>query len=151
MANSPFGFDAPEHSPGFLLWQTTTCWQRLIKKSLEEYNVSHSQFVIMAILLWWQNKDRNITQVDVINMSNLDKMTVSKSLKKLCSIGLVVRTEHKEDTRVKLVFLTSQGIDLIKKLVPIVESIDANFFGKLKKDQESNLISILQKLTGAQY
>ena len=30
MSKAPFGFDKPEDSPGFVLWQTTTTWQRLI-------------------------------------------------------------------------------------------------------------------------
>jgi hypothetical protein len=34
-AKSAFGFEVPEASPGFLLWQTTTAWQRLIKKMLD--------------------------------------------------------------------------------------------------------------------
>ncbi len=50
MTNPPFGFDAPEDSPGFLLWQTTISWQRMIKKALEPHDISHAQFVIMAIL-----------------------------------------------------------------------------------------------------
>lgn len=50
MSNLPFGFDKPEDSPGFLLWQTTMIWQRQIKKALEQYNVSHAQFVIIATL-----------------------------------------------------------------------------------------------------
>jgi MarR family transcriptional regulator, organic hydroperoxide resistance regulator len=48
MSNLPFGFDRPEDSHGFLLWQTTMIWQRQIKQALEPYNISHAQFVIMA-------------------------------------------------------------------------------------------------------
>ncbi|MFO1259445.1 MAG: hypothetical protein U1E78_13685 [Gammaproteobacteria bacterium] len=40
MSNLPFGFDTPQDSPGFLLWQTTMVWQRQIKKSLETLAVS---------------------------------------------------------------------------------------------------------------
>ncbi len=55
-ANSTFGFDKPEDSPGFLLWQTTITWQRLIKKALEFSGISHPQFVILAITLWFENQ-----------------------------------------------------------------------------------------------
>ena len=54
MSNLPFGFDTPENSPEFLLWQTTMIWQRQIKKALEQYNVSHAQFVIIATLMWFE-------------------------------------------------------------------------------------------------
>ena len=46
MTNPPFGFDAPEDSPGFLLWQTSISWQRRIKEFLESYEISHSQFAV---------------------------------------------------------------------------------------------------------
>ena len=145
--NPPFGFNSPDHSPGFLLWQTTTGWHRLVKKALEQYQVSHAQFVIMAILLWWKGKKTDVTQVDLVKMSKLDKMTISKSLKKLVENDLVIRHEYTEDTRAKTVYLTKTGIHLVKKLVPIVESIDAKFFGQLKRTDQTNLIKVLQKLS----
>jgi len=54
-----------EDSPGLLLWQTTIFWQRMIKKALEPYGISHAQFVIMVILLWWHG------YLFVRNMSNI--------------------------------------------------------------------------------
>ena len=72
----PFGFDRPEDSPGFLLWQTTMIWQRQIKRVLEAYDVSHAQFVIMATLMWFEAHNYDTTQISIVNWSKLDKMTV---------------------------------------------------------------------------
>ena len=147
MTNLPFGFDRPEDSPGFLLWQTTMIWQRQIKKELEIYNISHAQFVIMATLLWFEAHNYDTTQTLIINWSKLDKMTVSKSLKKLVVLGWVNRIEHETDTRAKIASLTSEGKNLVHKLVLIVEQIDENFFGKASNLEQKNLINILSKLT----
>ena len=106
---SPFGFEKPEDSPGFLLWQTTITWQRLIKNALEPFGIAHAQFVIMAILMWFEEHDYDTVQVSIVNWSKLDKMTVSKSLKKLGEQGLVNRAEHNVDTRAKRVALTDKG------------------------------------------
>jgi len=43
--------------------------------------------------------------------------------------GLLTQVEHTTDTRAKSVSLTEQGKTMIHKLIPIVESIDAAFFG----------------------
>ena len=145
-----FSFDSPEDSPGFLLWQTTISWQRIIKKALEPHDISHAQFVIMSILLWCCGQKKEVTQIDIVTISKLDKMTVSKSLKKLVGKSLVARHENQEDTRAKSVHLTKSGISLTSKLVHIVEGVDENFFGKLQKKQEKNLIVILRKLTVAE-
>src|SRR5436190_6964900 len=131
--DSTFGFEAPEDSPGFLLWQTTITWQRLIKKALDAYDISHAQFVIMAILLWFEKHHQDPTQIALARFSKLDKMTVSKSLKKLVAQGYTRREESQKDTRAKWVYLTPKGKDLAAKLIPIVERIDVDVFGNTHK------------------
>lgn len=144
--NSVFSVDKPEESPGFLLWQTTITWQRLIKKALDIHHISHAQFVILAITLWFESKNHEVSQSLIIRQSKLDKMTVSKSFKKLAMEGYVKRIEHKEDTRAKAVYLTKKGRELISKLIPIVEKIDDDFFGVLKKNDQKSLINVLNNL-----
>lgn len=144
--SSVFSVEKPEDSSGFLLWQTTITWQRLIKKTLDIYNISHAQFVILAITLWFVSKNHEVSQSLIIRQSKLDKMTVSKSLRKLVMEGYVKRMEHTEDTRAKAVYLTKKGKELISKLIPIVEKIDNNFFGALKKNDQQSLINILNNL-----
>src|SRR5690242_20662094 len=139
MSNSVFGFDQPEDSPGFLLWQTTITWQRLIKKALDPFNISHAQFVILAITLWFKSRNQEVSQSLIIRQSKLDKMTVSKALKKLVGDGCVKRIEHKDDTRAKSVYLTKKGEGLVSKLIPIVENIDEQFFGVIKKAARRSL------------
>ena len=147
MSNLPFGFDKPEDSPGFLLWQTTMIWQRQIKKALEQHNVSHAQFVIMATLMWFDAHHYDTTQISIVNWSKLDKMTVSKSLKKLVQMGFANRIEHEVDTRAKSVSLTEKAKDMVRILVPIVEGIDSTFFSKASDQEQKSLVQILAKLT----
>jgi DNA-binding MarR family transcriptional regulator len=146
MSNLPFGFDKPEDSPGFLLWQTTMVWQRQIKRALEPYAISHAQFVIMATLMWFEAHHYDTTQVLIVNWSKLDKMTVSKSLRKLATLGCVDRIEHETDTRAKSASLTQKGKKMVRTLVPIVEGIDSTFFGKASDKEQKSLVNILAKL-----
>ncbi|MBX9743158.1 MAG: MarR family winged helix-turn-helix transcriptional regulator [Chthoniobacterales bacterium] len=145
-SSSPFGFAQAQESPGFLLWQTTMLWQRLVKKALEPHAISHAQFVIMATLLWFELQEKSTTQIDIIHWSKLDKMTVSKSLKKLVALKLVNRIEHKTDTRAKSTSLTPTGKKLVKQLIPLVEKIDVHFFGRTTKQDQRILLQIFQKL-----
>lgn len=149
MTNLPFGFDQPEDSPGFLLWQTTMIWQRQIRKALEPYGISHPQFVIMATLLWFDAHGHETTQTLIIHQTKLDKMTVSKSLKNLGNLGYVIRSEHTADTRAKSVILTEKGKELVRTLVPIVEWVDHLFFKACDSTSEKDLIQILRKLVQA--
>lgn len=143
MVDRVFGFDKPEESPGLLLWQTTITWQRLIKKALDTYHISHAQFVILAIVLWFEGVKQKPTQILIVHQSKLDKMTVSKSLKKLSADGLIKRTEHEKDTRAKSVHLTAKGEKMASTLVPIVEKIDDKFFSAAGVSKQKLLVSIL--------
>lgn len=146
MNNRVFRVEQPEESPGFLLWQTTMTWQRKIKKALEPYRIAHAQFVLLAILLWHEKIKLEPTQVTLVNWSKLDKMTVSKSLRVLAEQGLVLRHEHPTDTRAKVVQLTDGGRSMASSLVPVVEQIDAEFFGRIPSSDQQSLIHILSKL-----
>jgi len=73
-------------------------------------------------------------------------MTVSKALKKLTTEGFTERSEHAQDTRAKSVRLTKKGRALTKKLVPIVEGIDQEFFSVIKKGDQRSLIRFLNCL-----
>lgn len=143
---SAFGFEVPEDSAGFLLWQTTITWQRLIKKALDVHDISHAQFVVMAVLLWFEEHHEDPTQIAIAHFSKLDQMTVSKSLKKLITQGYIKREESQKDTRAKWVYLTPKGQKLASKLVPIVEDIDAEFFGNVTPKDQQSLVQILGKL-----
>lgn len=91
----------------------------------------------------------SLTQVSIVMQKKLDKMTVSKSLKRLVSLGLVDRIEHQSDTRAKNVTLTDKGKEMVRTLVPIVEGVDAKFFDRVLKGDQQQLIKILSQLTQA--
>ena len=120
-----------KQSSGFLLWQVTTLWQREIKTALEPLGLSHSGFVLLASLLWFEEQDVVVTQTTLIEHTKLDKMTVSKSLKALEKNGFVLRTENEQDTRAKTILLSDEGCLLAIESVKIVEGIDGSFFSEI--------------------
>ena len=143
---SVFSVEKPEDSLGFLLWKNTTIWQRRIKAALLSHNISHAQFVIMAVTRWFFENKQEPTQVSIAQLSGLDKMTISKSLKKLAAIGLVSRSEDMRDTRAKTVILTAKGNELIGRLVHVVDGIDGKFFGVLTVKEQKQLGQIFFSL-----
>ncbi|HQU09182.1 MAG TPA: MarR family transcriptional regulator [Opitutales bacterium] len=143
-----FSYEAPEASPGFMLWQTTVLWQRLIKKTLEPFELSHAQFVVMAILLWFREAAQQAAQSDLVQASKLDKMTVSKALKELVARGYVMRQENPRDSRAKCVQLAEEGRVLITKIVPLVERADEDFFARLSADERMHVLGAFKRLSG---
>ncbi len=127
-----FNFEKPEESSGYLLWQLTMLWQRKMKRALDELDLTHTQFVLLAALGWLSKQNKIVTQVDIANHSNTDRMMVSKVLRTLQEKKLVIRQENKTDTRAKNISLTNNGHDKLQKALIIVSQVDNDFFFSLK-------------------
>ena len=144
--DNTFGFDKAEDSSGFLLWQVTNLWQREIKKALEKFDLTHSQFVLLASIHWLSLNNHEVTQVVLSSHTKIDPMTTSTVLRTLQIKGLLKRQEHSTDTRAKSVALTDEGKKVIKQAVIAVEKFDEEFFsvlGTKTKDFNKKLMMLL--------
>lgn len=126
--DNTFSVEKAEDSTGFLFWQVTNLWQREIKKALEPYGLTHSQFVLMAGIHWLTLHNQEVTQIVLSAHTKIDPMTTSSVLRTLQEKGLLRRREHASDTRAKTAALTESGKKIIKKAVVTVEKFDTDFF-----------------------
>jgi len=129
--DNPFSVAKAEDSSGFLLWQVTNLWQREIRKALEPFDLTHSQFVLLASTYWLTLNNLEVTQILLSSHTKIDPMTTSTVLRTLQTKGLLQRQEHLTDTRAKTVTLTDQGKKLVKQAVKAVEAFDKTFFDAL--------------------
>ncbi|CAC9975346.1 MarR family winged helix-turn-helix transcriptional regulator [Flavobacterium panici] len=146
--DNTFSVETPEESSGFLLWQVTNLWQREIKKALEQYNITHSQFVLMASIHWLTIHKQEVTQIILSANTKIDPMTTSTVLRTLQQKDFIIRAEHATDTRAKVVVLTDLGKEIIKKAIVTVEDFDRKFFsvsGVKTNDLNQNLIALLMQ------
>jgi DNA-binding MarR family transcriptional regulator len=123
-----FHFKGPGDSPGYLLGQLTTLWQRKQKKVLDPLGLTQTQFVLLAALGWLSKKSKAVTQIDIANQSNADRMMVSKVLRTLQEKGFVTRQEHQIDTRAKIITLTDNGEAVLQEAIIAIEKADLDFF-----------------------
>lgn len=133
-----FKHKIPSESTGFLLWKVNNLWQREIRKSLKKYNLTHTQFVVLASTIWLSKETLNVTQVKIANHIEIDKMMTSNVLRTLEKNGFLKRTDNKTDTRAKIIKPTKKGIDILQKALQDVEQFDDKFFGQIKKISEFN-------------
>jgi DNA-binding MarR family transcriptional regulator len=146
--DNTFSFEKAEDSTGFLLWQVTNLWQREIKKALEKYDLTHSQYVLMASIHWLTLNNQDVTQILLSSHTKIDPMTTSTVLRTLQTKGLLKRQEHVTDTRAKTVVLTNNGKKIIKQAVKTVEAFDKDFFSTLGSKTtifNNQLLSLLQQ------
>jgi DNA-binding MarR family transcriptional regulator len=126
-----FHFKKPEDSPGYLLGQLTMLWHRRLKRVLDPLNLTHTQFALLCALAWLCRDNDVVTQVDIANQSNADRMMVSKVLRTLEDKKFITRHEHPTDTRAKTIRLTATGEKTLQRAVISVETADLEFFSNL--------------------
>ncbi|GBF50179.1 transcriptional regulator, MarR family [Leptospira ryugenii] len=145
-ADRTFRVKKAEDSTGFLLWQVISIWQREIRHRLEPLGLTHSQFVLLASLLWLNSQNEEVTQVLISEHTKIDPMTTSSVLRTLEKKGYIQRSEHSTDTRAKSILLSIDGEKIAKQAVREVETFDHEFFASLgsnKKDFNNRLKTLL--------
>jgi len=146
-----FHFKSPENSPGYLLGQLTMLWQRKQKKVLDPLDLTSTQFVLLAALGWLSKTNNAVTQVDIANQSNSDRMMVSKVLRTLEEKGFITRQEHETDTRAKTIRLTNNGAVVLQKAIIEIENADLDFFATLDTKLSSfnkNMVQLIDENKG---
>ena len=128
---SPFRHAKADDSPGFLLWKLTALWQQKLAKSLSAHGITQTQYAILASLRWFEERGEPPTQAHLAGHTRIDKMTLSKALRRLEAQHLVKRTPARDDSRAIEVAFTAKGRKLIPQAVRDIETADAEFFGRL--------------------
>lgn len=117
-----------KESIGLLFWQSSMLWQRKIKQVLQPYGLTHTQFVILAVIEELSEQGMCITQKKISDFSMIDVMTVSSTVRLLEKKGLIYRLPHETDTRANSILNTEKGKSCLKQAVREVEKIDKLFF-----------------------
>ena len=145
MKNNFFSVKNEKESSGFLLWQVTTLWQKMIKESLKKHHITHPQFVVLASLLWFSSKKESCNQIKLSQHTKIDKATIGEIIGKLENKKLLIRKPSDKDKRSYEITLTKKGFSLVPKAVCEIESVDFLFFNKLtEQEQESFRKNILK-------
>jgi DNA-binding MarR family transcriptional regulator len=119
----------PEKSPGFLLWQVSTNWRRLVETALIEIGLTYSQFILLASLERLNSHQSAVAQVELARHCRTDITMTSQILRTLERKGYIERKMQKGNERSKFPKVTKRGAQLIEQALPIVEKVDQQFFG----------------------
>lgn len=133
--SSPFRYDKADDSAGFLLWKITALWQAKLGKVLSGFGITQTQYAILASLRWFEEKNEPVTQSHLVEHTKIDKMTVSKAIRRLEGEGLVLRDRSATDSRATNVRFSAKGRKIIQKAIVAIEGADEDFFSCLNAKQ----------------
>jgi DNA-binding MarR family transcriptional regulator len=130
-----FSYTEPEENTGYLLWQVTMQWQLSMNRALRSMGLTLTQFSLMAGLYWLNEKEQTVTQQQLADFANTDKMMTSKVLTVLEKKLFVNKTNDPNDSRAKLLSITNKGTQTLREAYHIVQQVDDSFFKNVVKDK----------------
>ena len=133
-----------DESTGFLFWQLSTLWQRKIKEVLAPFKLTHTQYVILAVIEDLQETVDDINQKLISDISTIDVMTVSSTIRLLERKKFITRKKSKIDTRAYTIINSKIGSSILIKAVNEVEKIDKMFFTDDTKIFNNQLIKLIK-------
>ena len=121
--------------------KTSAFISEILLSGLKPYEISEQQFNVLRILRGQKGIAANLSTVQdrmVHKMSNTTRL-----IDKLIQKKLVKRNVCKENRRKIELFITEDGLDLLKKIDPITDEIEKKILSNISSQDLNSLISIL--------
>ena len=141
---SIFDVQTPQESVGFQFWKLHNTWFKRVNAVLKPHQFTHTQFVMMASIAWFEEQGKQPSQAQVSQLMGIDKMAFSKAVRQLEERKMVLRKQSKTDARARSLSLTKRALILVPQAMKDIESIDLEIFGALgERRQTFNKILLL--------
>jgi len=108
----------------FIFLISKVCQKLIInlQKSFSESGIEVTPIQVMLLFFLQKNDGSSLTQISQGLM--LENPTVTGLIDRLEKLGYVKRSDHPNDRRVYLVYLTEKGNKVAKKALPIVKKLN---------------------------
>lgn len=100
-----------------------------------------------GFILFLLSQNDSLTMREISEKINRDKSTTTQLVKKLESLGYVKTSSNPQDSRIKLVKLTSRGIKYNDATASISENLKEKFFQGLSETEISKFESTLDRIS----
>jgi DNA-binding MarR family transcriptional regulator len=134
---------APENAVGFVMWRIVGRYQREMDRALAAIDLTHLQFMLLALVAWFGRSGQAVTQIDLARSGGIQPMQVSQTIRVLETKKLLSRTRSSTDTRAKRVEVTSAGLKSLRNAMPIAIEIQRKLFGERGQPGGALLKSLL--------
>lgn len=115
-----------------------------ISNTLKPFDISIEQFNVLRILRGQKGKPTNLQDIQIRMVSKMSNTT--RLVDKLILKTYVERFVCEQNRRKVEIFITPQGLDLLKEIDPIVDAIEKNITSTLSKEELTSLNILLTKL-----
>ncbi len=106
------------------------------------FGLSVSEWRTMAVL----GPIKALSASEIVEQSSMDKVTVSRAIKGLQTLGYLRRDVDNADKRRAVLKLTQAGKDAFSELVPLVKQVEKDCLQGLTPEEQETLISLMHQV-----
>ena len=112
----------------------------------EKLQLTLAEWRVMAVL----GDELDLSASEVADRTAMDKVAVSRAVKKLLDAGRLLRAISKEDKRRSVLTLSDSGKAIYAQVVPIALGYEEKILEKLSDEEKQHLKGLLDKLDDIQ-
>ena len=135
---------APENAVGFVLWRIVARYQREMDRTLGEIDLTHLQFVTLALAAWFGRSGEPVSQAELARFGGIHPMQISHMLRTLESKNFISRQRSSLDTREKQITVTRDGLKVLRQALPRAIEVQSRLFGDEGRPSGSLLATLLE-------
>jgi DNA-binding MarR family transcriptional regulator len=128
---------------GYQLRQAQSAMFRDISRALRETGVTPGEFSLLTML----RANPGINSITLTRIYQIDKATLSLSIKRLQKRGLISSTRHASDRRYYALALTSEGRVLLQRVTRHIEKQERTMDIVLKPGERERLLDLLERIS----
>ena len=129
----------------FTLFEVQRLLRLFADKQASRYGLNRAQWAVLAKL----ERTEGLKQADVAELMEMQPITLTRLIDKLCKAGLIERTFCETDRRVSYATLLPAGAELLEEMVPVVSAeLELAFAARLTEHQADDLRATLDALRG---
>ena len=135
-----------EKKIGLLVWKLSNHWQSKLRKILKDYKLTLNEYLVLESISNLSENQKELSQNEISIFAGIDISVASVTFKLLEKKNLIIR-RIKNDNRKKIVEMLASGINLYKKVKPLILKEEFNIFYKLH-DEIHNFQNSIKLLLG---
>ena len=133
-----------EENLDYLISKTVQAMKNSLSRDFREngHNITTEQWSVLAKLYY----EDGIYQKQIGDCLFKDKPTITRILDLMEKKNLIIRIPDDKDRRKSKVFLTQDGKNTVKELIPIAESFQSRLTENISQEETEIFTQILEKL-----
>lgn len=145
--NDPFP-SAKQHRFGYVVHDVSRMRRIVMDYAVGPLGLTRSQWSTLATLS--RSSSKGMMQAEIARLMDVGKVTIGGLVRRLEIAGLVERRSDENDKRLKRVYITEAGYDVIRRMIVLADDLNNDILAGISEEEreiaENTLVKVRDNL-----